>query len=176
MINIDELMKLINLYKKKYFVNELNKTEESIYMALEDLLIYKIGEQKGTLISCNCSGCTDNGTDINNDESECIHCARAFSDCYTGKEIKNITQLKETLKGTYADVEVYVIDNSKKFRGKIARKHPVTIQEEDDMQVLEYVLADEDCYREYISDSQAPVDYKDWFGDKDAKILCVLAR
>lgn len=174
MIEIETLIKLINEYKRKSYEGKLNANEEITYNCLQDLLIYKVGEQKGMIVSCECRGCINNKED--NEDNECIHCQRAYSDCYEGNSVGNIAQLKATLKGNFADVEVYVVDNSKIFRGKIVRKYPVSPEEEITMKVLEYTLADEECYRRYISDSQAPVDFQDWFHDKNAKVLCILAK
>lgn len=45
----------------------------------------------------------------------------------------------------------------------------------DDMEAVSYQLADEDMYdKTVLANSEIAADFEDWYGNKDAKVLCIL--
>lgn len=84
-MNIENLQNLINIYRHIEYTRPegLNSIEEASYKAAQELLSYKILEKKGLFVSMICTGCIyENYKSDGEKEPDCVHCARAFSDCF----------------------------------------------------------------------------------------------
>lgn len=51
----------------------------------------------------------------------------------------------------------------------------VQVMETNDMEAVSYQLADEDTYNKTVlANSEIAADFDDWYGDINAKVLCIL--
>lgn len=82
-----------------------------------------------------------------------------------------VADLKSKYNGVFDDVEVFYNEGTA-FRGNVSGEFEKGVS--DKFEVLDFKLADEEYYRSYISDRRVPVDFIDFYGKKDAKVLCVL--
>ena len=82
-----------------------------------------------------------------------------------------VEKLKEKYKGIYNDVEIFY-NEGMTFRGTVSCEFDSDIS--DRFEVLDFKLADEEYYKNYIADRRIAVDFKDFYGNKSAKVLCIL--
>lgn len=79
-----------------------------------------------------------------------------------------VEKLKEKYKGIYNDVEIFY-NEGMTFRGTVSGEFDSDIS--DRFEVLDFKLADEEYYKNYIADRRIAVDF---YGNKSAKVLCIL--
>lgn len=91
-----------------------------------------------------------------------------------------IKELKEELKGQYAECEVY--RSTDKSSNTFHTDHCVSLDDcsphgnyTEDMKIKAYELMDEDEYNNSIlANGEFTADFNDWYGNKNAKVLCIL--
>lgn len=89
-----------------------------------------------------------------------------------------VGEVKNMFKDQYADVEYY--KNSFKGTHQIDfnMEHCTgvdTSEVNDDMEAVSYQLANEDIYdKTVLANSEIAADFDDWYGDSNAKVLCIL--
>lgn len=83
-----------------------------------------------------------------------------------------VEKLKEKYKGIYNDVEIFY-NEGMTFRGTVSGEFDSDIS--DRFEVLDFKLADEEYYKNYIADRRIAVDFKDFYGNKSAKVLMYIS-
>ena len=78
-----------------------------------------------------------------------------------------VEKLKEKYKGIYNDVEIFYTEGMT-FRGTVSGEFDSDVS--DRFEVLDFKLADEEYYKKYIADRRIAVDFKDFYGNKSAKV------
>lgn len=71
-----------------------------------------------------------------------------------------VEKLKEKYKGIYNDVEIFY-NEGMTFRGTVSGEFDSDIS--DRFEVLDFKLADEEYYKNYIADRRIAVDFKDFY-------------
>lgn len=93
-----------------------------------------------------------------------------------------IKEIKEMYKGQYDDVEVYEVSSP----NSIGEHYPnrfhtdncnFTEEFTDESEVGLYELMDEEQYNHSIlANSELTVDFKDLYGNKEVKVLCIMLK
>lgn len=84
--------------------------------------------------------------------------------------------VKETLeyyKGKFVDVEVYRNFNSSRFGFHTDRIKSVENYDDNDEVIEEELMDEEDYSNSILANGGINADFEDWYGDKDAKVLCL---
>lgn len=87
-----------------------------------------------------------------------------------------IKEVKEMYKDKYAEVEVYMpVDKMPNHFSTDNCKDAYSYN--DDTEAELYELMDEDTYNGTIlANTEVTADFADWFGNKDANILCIMIK
>ena len=92
--------------------------------------------------------------------------------------METIKEVKELYKGKYAQIEVYkAIGAGEHYPNHFHTDNCKDIEEgfNDETEVGLYELMDEDDYNHSIlANSCTSADFEEWYGDKDAKVLCIM--
>lgn len=96
-----------------------------------------------------------------------------------------IREIKELCNGKYSDVEIYKpYSRGKYYPNHFHTDNCVGLGEgsphgdyTEDMEVELYELMDQDEYNNTLmANFDTYVDFEDWYGDKNAKVLCIMIK
>lgn len=92
--------------------------------------------------------------------------------------MKTVKDVKELYKGEYAEIEVYKpVGVGEHYPDHFHTDNCKGIEEgfDDESEVGLYELMDEDDYNDSIlANSCMKADFGEWYGSKDAKVLCMM--